>query len=205
MNTWFRAMLLGSLCALPLVAGAATISKCQDADGQWHYGDFAAEVCAQSKVTRMNSQGIKVGEEAAPLTEEELAEKKKNEAEQAEQRRLVEEREAKRRRIVAIYDSEADIMRSRDTHLASVDQRMRTEESILSALLGRVERLEAEIAQAEGQPRADALLERKKSLDRQVRQFQTALAKSSEERVKIISDYEDEVSVYRELTEVTSD
>lgn len=197
---------LGLFLALPPGAGAATISKCQDADGQWHYGDFAAEVCAKSKVTRMNSQGIKVGEEAAPLTPEELAEREKALAEEMEIRRLAEEKEAKRKRIVAIYDSEADIARSRDTHLAAINQRKVTEESILSGLRGRMERLDAQISQlAEADPHREELLGMKKTLNTQIRRFEAALAKSLEEREKTLSDYEEEIAVYRELTSASPD
>jgi hypothetical protein len=197
---------LGLFLVLPQGVGAATISKCQDADGQWHYGDFAAEVCAQSRVIKMNSQGVKVGEDAAPLTPEQLVEREKNLAKEREIRRLAEEKEAKRRRIVAIYDSEADIARARDTHLAAINQRKVTEESILSGLRGRMERLDAQIAEVgEAGPGREDLLGRQKSLNVQIRRFDVALAKSLEEQAKVISDYEEELAVYRDLTGVSTD
>lgn len=207
MRFLFRGRVLPALALVLAVsciagpAGAATISKCQDANGQWHYGDFAAEECAKSKVTHMNAQGLKVGEEAAPLTPEELEERDRRAAEEAEARRIAEEREARRKRIVAIYDSEADIARARDTHLASVDQRMTTEKSILAGLQSRMERLDQRIAEAgEASPNRETLIEQKQSLDVQVKRFEAALAKSEAERAQIISNYEEEVATYRELT-----
>ena len=147
-----------------------------------------------------------MGEDAAPLTSEELVEREKALAKEREIRRLAEEKEAKRKRIVAIYDSEADIARARDTHLAAINQRKVTEESILSGLRGRMERLNAELARVgEAGPGREVLLGRQTSLNTQFRRFEAALAKSLEEQAKVISDYEEELAVYRELTGVSPD
>ena len=36
-------------CAFPVYA--ETFKKCQDADGNWHYGDQAAQECELSRIT----------------------------------------------------------------------------------------------------------------------------------------------------------
>ena len=39
---------------------AHAISKCQDADGKWHYGDNAASICGDARITIIDDRGRKI-------------------------------------------------------------------------------------------------------------------------------------------------
>ena len=79
---------LSVLLALPAQAEkTATIKKCKDATGRWHYGDTAAEACAKSKITVLSEEGTTKKVIAAPPTQAELKERelKKEETEKEQQ------------------------------------------------------------------------------------------------------------------------
>ena len=84
---------------------AHAIKKCQDSDGNWHYGDIAVAQCNKSKVTTLNERGFIASEKDAPKTPEELekeaAEKAKAEAE-AER---IQAEEDERVRILIVYET----------------------------------------------------------------------------------------------------
>ncbi|MFT5111374.1 MAG: hypothetical protein ACI8P9_000693 [Parasphingorhabdus sp.] len=64
------------LCILSLISFgdglANTIAKCQDAQGAWHYGDYASQECATSEITELRENGLTSRVLKPPLTAEEL-------------------------------------------------------------------------------------------------------------------------------------
>ena len=130
--------------AVPVAAqssSSSAIKKCQDAEGNWHYGDFAAQECAQAVISELNESGIKVGEDAPPPTEEEIRarEKAKLTASQAA------EEEAERRRkdeeVVNIYGSEEIINSTRDRKLAAIDNNVDVTRQIKQGIVKDIEAL----------------------------------------------------------------
>ena len=77
----FLAFLFGFTATAPYAAnsGRAPIKKCQDEDGNWHYGDTAAAECSKSKIIEINNQGYKSRVIDAPATEQELIARKASE------------------------------------------------------------------------------------------------------------------------------
>lgn len=180
--------------ALLLAAGAAqaqTISKCQDAEGNWHYGDFAAEACTEeSTITEINERGVMVRESDAPPTAEEL------EAQQAaeEQQRLEEEQVAREaaedRRLLQTYDSVDAIVRARDQRLGALDQELESHRLFRQDLVN-------EKQQAQDNGSGDRVSE----LDRQIEQYDAAIRRLEEQRGDIREQYDQDLERYRELTE----
>ena len=74
-------------CSLFSRLQAHAISKCQDANGKWHYGDNAASVCGDARITIIDDRGRKIDEVAPPMTVEEFnaleAEEKRKAAEES--------------------------------------------------------------------------------------------------------------------------
>lgn len=128
----FGLLLLPWLFALH--GNAYAIEKCQDADGKWHYGDNAAAVCADSKITVLNKKGIKVKEIDRPPSHDEIeareAEKKRKEA----QAGIDNERKIARERILRVYPDEASIIRARDQRTAGIDKNISLNETMLGEL-----------------------------------------------------------------------
>ena len=142
------------ITALPaFAAGAANdkpgmrIKKCQDARGQWHYGDDASEACARSKVIELDTHGIKRGEVAAPLTDAELKAREQNRAEVEKQRKLTEEQNRHDQQLLATYAIEDDIILTRDRKVADIESQIRASQDTLDSLRKSFARVQAQAAE----------------------------------------------------------
>lgn len=181
-----------SMLAAVLVAGAAhaqTISKCQDAEGNWHYGDFAAEACAEdANVTELDERGVKIKELEAPPTQEEL------EAQQAaaRQEELEAERRARQqaedRRLLHTYDSAQAIVNAREQRVTAINQELESHELFRQDLVD-------ERQEADGSNNEHA-----KELDTQIEQYDHAIERLKEERRELVEQYDKELKRYRKLT-----
>ena len=134
----FRALGLAAWLLAGAAPGQTTIKKCQDAEGRWHYGDTAAAECARSGVTEIDVEGYKVKEQPPPKSEAEL------EAERQAAARAKAEAEARARqaredaRLLAIYDSEADILRARDERIDYLEAQRQVNRALLEDLRKRL-------------------------------------------------------------------
>src|SRR5512139_2495203 len=132
------ALVLALLAAGPALAAdpkaGARIKKCQDAQGRWHYGDEAADACAQSKVIELDTRGIKRKEIDAPLTEAELK-ARAGELEEAEKaKKLAAQQKRRDDQLLATYAVEDDLILSRDRKLADIDTQVKSSEATLASL-----------------------------------------------------------------------
>jgi hypothetical protein len=107
---------LGVMSAL-----AQGITKCQDAEGNWHYGTFAADACIDAVVDQLNESGTKIGEDRPPPSEEEV---RRNEELAKDAKLKADDASAQYKRdieIVRIYGTEETIIATRDRKIASID------------------------------------------------------------------------------------
>ena len=125
---------LGVFCTGSSVAPASTITKCKDADGKWHYGDFAADACDRSRIEKINQKGQSLGEVAVPLTEDEIQTRKEAENQARERRQKETKQRAEDNRLLLIYDSSDAITKARDTRLSAVDSMIRSNDEFLIQL-----------------------------------------------------------------------
>lgn len=134
-----------------LLLPAHAITKCQDAEGKWHYGDIAVEACKNSKITILNDRGFIKDEQYPPKTpgqlKAEAEEQALLDAEEAIKKAEVEER----LRILSIYETEDDIDRQRDNQLNSVNSNLDVHNAYLKAMEARVLRYEAKSKEAKNQ------------------------------------------------------
>jgi chromosome segregation ATPase len=128
-------------------APATRIKKCQDAQGQWHYGDDASDACARSKVIELDTRGIKRGEIAAPLTEAELKAREQNREAEEKQHKLAEEQNRRDQQLLATYAIEDDIVLTRDRKLSDIESQIRASQDTLDSLRKSFSRVQAQAAE----------------------------------------------------------
>ncbi len=173
--------------------GAETIKKCQDANGTWHYGDFAAFECERAKVTEINQRGITVKETARLPTKDEL-DAKKAELDKAKQdkKRLAAIRKEEQR-LLTTYESLDAIVRARDDRVIAIDKEVATNE----ALKERLVKEDKHLARAKD-PRQQKRL---KEVRDQIASFDQANARLTVERQEVIERYNALYMRYQTLVE----
>ena len=178
---------------------AFAISKCQDANGKWHYGDNAATACGDTRITIIDQRGRKVDEVAPPLTEEEIkAQKAEEERVKAEAKQKA-QRELEKKRILAIYPSEESIIRARDSRLSGMDKNIKMQEKLLDDMRLEMKKLEAKSTPKNEKDRAK-LESRKKTQQQDIDEFYQSITRLRREREKTAEKYEDTLTEFRELT-----
>jgi len=123
------------------------IRKCQDAAGQWHYGDSADEECARSKVIELDARGIKRKEIAAPLTEAELKVREQNREQDEKARKIVEEQQRRDKQLLATYAIEADIILTRDRKISDIEAQINASQETLKSLRASLARLQKQASE----------------------------------------------------------
>ena len=184
------AVVLGLALGLGSVgSSAAEIKKCQDADGNWHYGSFADTACANSDVAELDETGTTTGIDKPPPSAEEL-EKEEQLAAAAAQAEL--DRKAQRKldlEVVRIYGSEQTIISTRDRKLASIDNNIEVTRQIKEGTLKDIEKL----TQMKKTKKTNRLLaereEAVKSYNRVIRHNLTEREKLSEKYIAILSQF----------------
>lgn len=185
----FASALLAASVLLIGAASAETITKCQDSEGNWHYGDFAAEACAEDgTITEIDERGLKVNESEAPPTQEELdAQKTAREQQEAEASRR-ERQEAEDRRLLQTYDSTQAIVDAREERVSAINQEIESHELFRQDLVDEKQRLEGD---------GDRVAE----LEGQIAQYDEAIRRLQQEREETKQKYNRDLERYRELTD----
>lgn len=177
---------------LLLLAGAVqaqSITKCQDAEGNWHYGDFASTACAeQSTITEIDERGQLVRESEAPPTEDELAAEKAAEEQELEEVERRSQQAAEDRRLLQTYDSAEAIIGARDKRLAAVEQELESHRLFRQDLVD-----ERQTVQNDGG--------RLGELDQQIEQYDAAIQRLEQERRNIMDSYDQDLERYSELVD----
>lgn len=179
----------------------AKINKCQDTQGRWHYGDTAAEACAQTKIEVMDQRGLRVKEVAAPPTATDLkAREAQAQADDAAKQQAADQ--AKRdKQLLATYGHEDDIALGRDRRLADVKAQMATSESTLATLRATLTRMKTQ-AENESRSGAKAPAQTAQNIaktEAQIAKQEAALAERVKEQEAIKARYTEELTRYREL------
>lgn len=199
----FLALALG-LC-LPVIgmheASSATIKKCKDATGQWHYGDNAAEECAKSKITVMSEEGTTKKVIDAPPTAEEIKQHEaRKEVEAAEQQRATEQAR-KDALLLSTYGVEDDIIYIRDRKIAQIESSIKASEETLKSLRAALARMESQAAdEGKGDKTADqATVKNIEQTKKQIARHEGVIAEKRKEQETLRKQYADEMERYREL------
>lgn len=175
------------------------ISKCQDENGKWHYGDNAASVCGNARITIMDDRGRKVDEVAPPMTVEEFNALEAEEIRKAAEDKLEAKRQQERRRILAIYPREESIIRARDERLKGMDNNIRVQEELMDDMRLDLKALEAKKVPADATAKMK-LESRKKLQQANIDEYYQAITRLRREREQAAQKYDRILREFRELT-----
>ncbi len=188
--------------ALAAQEGTTKIKKCQDAQGRWHFGDFAAAECERSKVIEMSGQGVKKKEIAAPPTAEELKQQDLQREAQERERDRSEQQKRRDELLLTSYGTEADISYVRDRKLAQVDATIQASEGTLNALRVALKRMEGQLAEETKKGDKKAADQSAKSIEQtkaQIARHEATIAAKNAEKDAIRRQHDEELARYREL------
>ena len=181
-------------------AKGASIKKCQDETGKWHYGDTAAEECAKSKVIVITETGTKRKEIAAPPTEEELKERERHKEEVEREKLDAADRAKKDELLLSTYGHEQDIIYVRDRKLAQVESSIGATEATLQSLRAVLTRMEAQAADDKDDKAASEQSTKAIAQTRaQIAKHEAYLATRKQEQEDIRKQTEQDLARYREL------
>ncbi|MEO0369620.1 MAG: hypothetical protein AAF197_12695 [Pseudomonadota bacterium] len=178
---------------------ALAIKKCQDAEGNWHYGDIAVAACKNSKITTLNERGVVESERAAPKTAEQLAqeaEQQSKEQETAEQERQAREHRA---RILSIYETEDDILRQQDNQLYSVQSNIDVHLAYIDSMKDRIERNQDKLIDTTSNFAVTKLEEDIDYAEQRIIESETQLVELRAQRELVKEKFTEELKMYREL------
>lgn len=184
-----------------LLDSVFAITKCQDAEGNWHYGDYATDVCANSKLTKLNDKGVKVAEVAAPKTEQELQEEQANKERNQAEKLAIEQAEAEKSRILSIYETESDIDRVRDNQLSSIQGNIDVHKAYIISKEKSIERLTAKQNNATHPKLKEKLQVQIDEAKSELEKSQQAVKEFEVQKIEIAEKFEKEKQMYRELKE----
>jgi predicted RNase H-like nuclease (RuvC/YqgF family) len=197
----FRLLFTGlALLLAASPAGAQTIKKCKDAQGKWHYGDTAAEECAQSRVTVIDDQGIKVKEMAVPMTEAELQAHEAAKAKEEEARQRKEARQKEDSRLLASFDSEESIIRSRDERVTHLNGSIEVNQELIEQLRQQLANQQQRLAAAKDGPQKEQAQKYVTTTETQIREYEAANQDKRQQIERIKQRFNAYLERYRELT-----
>jgi len=185
----------GLLIVAPALGGkgeVATIKKCQDATGTWHYGDFAAKECERAKITEINKRGIKVKEHKALPTKEEYEAKKNERKRLKEEKRLKAEQAKVDQRLLSAYEDAEAIIRARDERVTALDKLIAINETFQKKYEDEATKL--------AKDKNPKVQKRLRAVREQVIEYEQVNSQKRQDRARIIEHYNDLLARYRELT-----
>ena len=167
------------------------IAKCQDADGNWHYGNFADEACAQeSDVTKLNAGGEVVGVVKPPPTKEELEAEQKAKKERDAANKVRKQQIERDQNIVRIYGSEEVILATRDRKIESIDGNIQVTEQLRQGIVSDIEELKTR----EQTKKVKALITERENA---IKSYDQVISQSKVERNKIEAEFADILERFR--------
>ncbi|MHB8453439.1 MAG: hypothetical protein ACYDDO_01820 [Acidiferrobacterales bacterium] len=191
--------LAASLWVAASASGAETtfrIKKCQDANGEWHYGDDADRACAHSKVIEITESGVKAKEIAAPLTPEQLKEQTAQQAEAQKEKAKADEQARRDHLLLAMYASESDITYVRDRKIADIEAQIQASQDTLKSLRATLVRLQTQ-NKVKDDPKTAKIIANTQA---QMATHEDAIKEKRDEEAAIRNQAAADLVRYRELT-----
>lgn len=135
------------------------------------------------------------------LTEEEIRERDRRLAEQKRQEKARKERQEADQVLMRLYSKPEDVIRARDSKLASIESYIKTSESNLERLHSQKRAVEAEAANTEraGGNVSQARLDRINSLEKRIRQVEREIEQKREEMQQTRQSFAADLERVREL------
>lgn len=183
-------MLAALLCCGP--AHARSITKCQDKEGNWHYGDFASSACAKNApITELDQEGMTIKKIGAPPTEKELEKEKAEKKKQHAKKERLAEQKQEDRRLLRMYDNVQDIIDARNERVDAMDRDLKSQRLFRQGLVHEKQKLE----------KSDGSESKIGGLDEQIKQYDNSIDALRGERRTTIEEFDRQLKRYRELTQ----
>jgi len=176
------------------------IKKCQDADGKWHYGDVAVRACENSKVTTLSSKGFVKAEKKAPKSEEQLEAEKAGLAELEAERKKQEELEKEKSRVLAVYESEDDIDRQRESRLVSIDNNIAVHNTYIDSLKRHIAFDKKKLDSTKNAGVREQIYAKIEENEKNIKEYSKEIDGLKLKRIDVIKMFDNEKVIYKELT-----
>ena len=171
-----------------------------DKNGERHYGDAVPPEYAQSERRVLNGQGVEVQHVDAEKNAEQRAEQLKRE-------QALQQREQHDNFLLTTYTSTKDIERLRDERLDQIDGQIKAANAYIETLDARLKTLQARVLlfkpynkKPDAHRMPDDLAEQLVRASNDLRMQHKAMDKRRQEQVDVRSQFEADISRYRELT-----
>lgn len=193
-------LILFMFCSLP---AHAKMFKWVDENGQTHFGDKIPTRHLAKEHEEVNEQGVTLKTHDAADTEEQRAEKLKQERIEREQEQIAKDQAKRDRVLLDTYTTERDLVAARDARLDAVASQLQLSESIIADTEQKIEMTEKQITQikASGHEVPENISDK---LDREKRQLvthKTIALGHQEKQQKITEQFGEYISRFRELKE----
>ena len=185
-------VMLGMVITTTGMQAQAAIKKCQDADGNWHYGEYADSECAlSSDVSTVNQSTGAISTKKRPPTTEELEAARIKKKAAAEKKAAKKKQVARDKNLVKIYGSEEVIISTRDRRLSSIDNSVNITRQLRSGVLKDIESLK----KRKKSKKVDALIAERQ---RAIKSYDNAIKTTLAERTKVEAEYTQILSSFRQ-------
>ena len=181
-------------------AAPTRIKKCQDAQGRWHYGDTADEMCARSKVIEMDKSGIERKVISAPKTAAELKAEEGKRAAEEQAKKDAEELAKRDQQLLATYTHEEDITTTRDRKLKEMEEQIKGTEATIQSLRKSLERLQSQAAedQRAGRPVPDTTAKAIANNESQIGKHESNIARWRKDQENMKLQFQTDLERFRE-------
>ncbi len=189
------------LAFCPFVAANAELYKYVNEDGITVLDSHVPARYVKHGYTILSLDGRVLEVVPRALTEAEIRERDRR---LAAERRAEEERIAQQtadQNLLRLYSRPEDVIRARDTKLASIDGFIRTSESNIERLEVQKQAIEASLADVEraGGQVSQSSVDRIRTIEGRIRQIQAEIQSKLEERIELRASYAADLKRVREL------
>ena len=171
-----------------------------DKNGERHYGDSVPPEYAQSERRVLNSQGVEVQHVDAEKNAQQRAE-------QLQREQVIQQREQHDNFLLTTYTSTKDIERLRDERLDQLDGQIKAANAYIETLDARLKTLQARALlfkpynkKPDARRMPDDLAEQLVRSANDLRSQHKAMDKRRQEQTEVRTQFEADISRYRELT-----
>lgn len=180
---------------------AYAVIKCQDKDGNWHFGDTLPPECAQEGYQELNERGMVIDETKAAKTDAEIVEAKHQAEVEAEKKKLEEEQTRKDKILLDTFTNVDDINMARDGKIAALETSISLAEKRNEKLQADMDKLVAQAAAAEREGKAppETLEKDMQKLKRQIDNNNEFISEKRKEQETVKADAEKDVMRFKEL------
>lgn len=197
--TVFSTLLACALLHAPMAS--AWTFKWVDDEGKVHYGDSVPPEYSDKERKKMNEQGRTVQVYDAAKTPEQLAEEERLEALRQEQLKQAEARARKDNVLLATYSSEADLLKTRDSRLMSLEGLIQLTHRRIRSMNYRIKQLTEDAADYErsGKPVPEMLSRQIENIRTQTAENEAFIMAKMEEQDAIKEEFRKDIERFLDL------